>query len=808
MAMDFQEVCSHFRIARQGTDQAQAYCPVHKNGSEKNPSLTISKGENGGTLLYCHVCGKTQTSAILNAVGLSMSDILPNGYKRGKSLKDFAEYPGKNNDFIGARFVESYDYGNKSGYCYTKCRISFPNGSKKFRFCRTDVQGYVTDFRVNNRQGYAALYPFECLQKARDSSGMILYVEGEKDANNANKDGFHAVTAGAADDWKKDLVHHFEGLEVIVVPDRDVPGYKSAARVANDLSSQGISVRVIHWPESFVVDKGDYSDYIDTFPDRSSGLAAFRNLIESALTPEAFKDELRTFQIVHQQESRKEIDHVTEAEVQTIARKILEIEEGKIFPIEDLKCGELIGKLFEDCRYNVTAKSWYWYDGKRWIQDFEGMHIEHAAAVFAEALIYYSKFYVNTDIYHNDMPSFQKDCGSLSKRARRVAAIQDAREIRWFTSDMLDRDKALFNCQNGVLNLDTFEFTPHKPELLLSKIAGCDYNPGSQRKDFLKFVNEIMQNDDDKVRFLQLFTGYVLGGSTKEECFLILFGATTRNGKGTFCETLMRMFGDYGSSIRPESLAVKRNKDGSSPSEDIARLAGVRFLNCSEPAKGLHLDEALVKSLTGGDKITARHLFERSFEFYPQFTIMMNVNYLPLITDTTLFTSGRVLVLPFERHFEEDEQDKGLKLRLQESDNLSAVLNWALEGLKRYKTEGLRKPNCVNKATKEYAEDSDKIKRFFADELIERKGTNVSANDVYQRFTLWCRASGYFAESKQTFFQLLRTRGLLNKTGTVDRKTVKNVISGYILTVNKYITNRPDRPDHSDDEYCSDDEIF
>ena len=776
--MDFREVCSHFRISRQGTDTAQAYCPVHAGGREKNPSLTLSRGSKGGTVAYCHFCGKEGTRKILDAVGLQMSDIMPERQQHGKTVQQFAEWPGKHGEFKGGRFVESYDYGNENGYCYTKCRVSLPDDRKKtFRYCRTDAEGFVSEFKVKNRQEFGALYPFKCLQAAREGSGVILYTEGEKDALNANKDGFQAVTAGGSNDWTNLLVHHFEGLQVVVVPDRDEPGYKSAGRVADELQSHGVAVRVIQWPDSFTVEKGDYSDFIETFPDRSAGVAAFRGLIDSALTLDDFKKILRMKQELY----RQEMERTTEDEVQAIAKKIREAEGGKIFPITDLKCGELIGRFFDVCRFNVTAKSWYWYDGRRWVLDAEGMHIEHAAAVFADALYYYSLFYTNGDILPDDLTDFRAACGSLSKRARRVAAIQDARKIRCFSSEELDADTALFNCQNGVLNLDTFEFMPHRPEFMLSKIAGCDYLPDARREDFPQFVDQVMQGDAEKVRFLQTFTGYVINGRPVEECFLILYGATTRNGKGTFCESMMRMFGDYGASIRPESLAVKNRKDGSGASDDIARLAGIRFLNCSEPAKGLHLDEALVKSLTGGDKITARHLFERFFEFYPQFTILMNVNFLPVVTDTTLFTSGRVMVLPFERHFNESEQDKGLKARLQEPENLSAVLNWVLEGLKRYKAEGLQRPDSVINATADYAEDSDKIKRFFAEELEELQGNVERAADVYGRFVSWCKGCGLFAESKQTFFQLLRGRGLLQKTGTVNGLTVRNVVIGYRL---------------------------
>ncbi len=56
------------------------------------------------------------------------------------------------------------------------------------------------------------------------------------------------------------------------------------------------------------------------------------------------------------------------------------------------------------------------------------------------------------------------------------------------------------------------------------------------------------------------------------------------------------------------------------------------------------------------------------------FKLYVNTNYLPVITDTTLFTSGRVLIIPFDKHFEEWEQDKGLKAEFGKPEVQSAIL--------------------------------------------------------------------------------------------------------------------------------------
>ena len=210
-------------------------------------------------------------------------------------------------------------------------------------------------------------------------------------------------------------------------------------------------------------------------------------------------------------------------------------------------------------------------------------------------------------------------------------------------------------------------------------------------------IRNVMQGDQDLSCYLQKALGYGLTGDTSEECFFLLYGPTTRNGKGTVMETYMKMLGEYGKAARPETIALRQNYNASGPSEDIAKLAGARAVNISEPDKQMVLSAALVKTLTGNDTMSARFLNENSFEFKPQFKLLINTNHLPKANDVTIFSSSRVKVLPFNRHFEPKEQDKTLKKRLEKE--LSGVLNWCLEGLWLMRETGFEPPQSVLNAT-------------------------------------------------------------------------------------------------------------
>ena len=89
------------------------------------------------------------------------------------------------------------------------------------------------------------------------------------------------------------------------------------------------------------------------------------------------------------------------------------------------------------------------------------------------------------------------------------------------------------------------------------------------------------------------------------------------------------------------------------------------------------------------DTINARFLRENSFDFTPQFKLYVNTNYLPTVTDMTLFSGGRVMIIPFDRHFDEGEQDRTLKREFAKPENRSAILNWLIEGYCLLQKEGL-----------------------------------------------------------------------------------------------------------------------
>ncbi|MBP3428260.1 MAG: DNA primase [Clostridia bacterium] len=441
------------------------------------------------------------------------------------------------------------------------------------------------------------------------------------------------------------------------------------------------------------------------------------------------------------------------------------------------------GYLYADyfrrtARYVSERKCWYIYDGAVWKADTGSLAAMEKCKELALLLLQIAAQVKDGALRD---AAIRRAQGWHSRR-RRETILKDAAGVHSLSMRMFDTDSYIFNCLNGTLDLRTMRFHDHRPEDMLTMISGVCYDPQARCPRWERFMQEIMLTPLPepqqtalgeppapsaamaKSRYLQKALGYALCGSTRYECLFILYGATTRNGKGTTMETMLRLMGDYGRTARPESIGARMQQSGSSPSEDIARLRGARLVNISEPDKKLTLSAALVKSMTGNDTLTARFLHENSFEYRPQFKMFINTNYLPQITDLTLFSSGRIKTIPFERHFEEEEQDRSLKETFSRPQNLSGILNWCIEGLRLLEEEGLAEPDAVREATAQYAHESDKLALFMEEFLEPAPAALERTARVYAAYQRWCQDNGFCAENVRNF------RALLSGYARVERR--------------------------------------
>lgn len=313
-------------------------------------------------------------------------------------------------------------------------------------------------------------------------------------------------------------------------------------------------------------------------------------------------------------------------------------------------------------------------------------------------------------------PKYKEFVSKLGNRAPRERILKDAESVKPVRAAVFDAKPYLINCINGTYDLRDFSFREHDWNDFLTMTTNFRHTVSRDVScpRWLEFINEVTCGDAETADFLQRALGYTLFGASNEECMFILHGKTTRNGKSTLLSAFHHLLGDY-AQVAPVGIICKTKleKDYSAPNPVLMKLKGARLVTMSESDESGRLDEQAIKQFTGGEAITGRELYAKPVSFVPQFKMWLSCNTLPTISDKSLFTSERIKVIEFNRHFEEEEQDKSLKTKFQEQDAMSGIFMWAVRGYKRYLWHGLAMPDSMRKVVRNYAKENDLVRMFF-----------------------------------------------------------------------------------------------
>ena len=417
----------------------------------------------------------------------------------------------------------------------------------------------------------------------------------------------------------------------------------------------------------------------------------------------------------------------------------------KDYPHNDTGNANRFADMFRHVlRYSYQNKSWLFWDGKKWSEDITG-ELKKLVDLTIDDMKRQAFEMEDEEEQSALLKWIQKTSASKFKAAMLIET-QHLDKIP-ITLDELDVNKDLLNCQNGIVNLKNGELIPHDPEYMSTRISFAEYDPNSTKKPerWLQFLDEITDGNKPLQHYLQKAVGYSLSGSIREQCMFFCYG-TGQNGKSTFLDIVSKICGTYSSHAQPESIMLS-NKNG--VLSDIARLKGARFVTTVEPNEGVKLNEGLIKQLTGGDKVTARFLYGKEFEFMPEFKLWLGANHKPVIKGTDLGIWRRIHLIPFTVQIPDSKVDKGLihKLRLE----LSPILSWAVEGCLAWQREGLGVPDCVKSATDEYRHEMDTIGQF-CDEYIQTEyGSKISASDLYDIYCHWVDENHEYKMSNTKF---------------------------------------------------------
>jgi putative DNA primase/helicase len=378
-------------------------------------------------------------------------------------------------------------------------------------------------------------------------------------------------------------------------------------------------------------------------------------------------------------------------------------------------------------RYAYDNSTWFIWNDQQWKADNSGAAVRLAKTVPSHILREAEQ--VGGDKASNRIKHAFRT-GAANKLMAMLALATSEPGMPSLTGDF-DQDPMKVNTPSGIIDLTNGNLLAHNPELMQSMITAVPYSSTAACPRWLTFIDQICQGSAELSRYLQQLAGYSLTGMISEHIFIYCYGGG-RNGKSTFLNTIIKIFGDYAGSAPPNLLVSKRNDPH--PTE-LAFLRKLRMALGGEVKPGERLDEGKLKHLTGGEKITAREMRADFSQFTPTHTLWLAGNTKLKIYATDLGMWERIKLIPFKAIFKDGTRDAKLPEKLLAEG--PGILNWCVQGCVDWYEHGFIQPDAVTTATNEYKADENLFQQWL-DERTEAGPHRVPHKELRQNYIMWC----------------------------------------------------------------------
>lgn len=788
--MDFVSLLGRFKDVSEESDGGYlALCPAH---ADSRPSLRIWRGDDNKVRMTCRA--SCDTGSVVDAAGLRWADLFnvtgegatvpkekPQMVGTGPvarlrvwldSLGRDANLPAATyaferfgvtyHDFdrLGLRFAEAEiptlpaarpDFISKSFARYPRLVVPLDGFDGVTRGAQgRDLSGGCPGrwLSLTNPEGQRWA-PYGVF-RGEGGYGAVVVSEGPGDGLTVAGVGYDAVCIrGAAlagsPDLLAELAHGLKGAQVIAAGDNDEAGQRFNRALAEGLKPYGIEVFALPLPD--LGPKTDVTRWREHTVATSNG-PAFAALFHAAVkSARPVVDRA----VAEKEHRRAEVAHRTGAvqvssDMGADAARILGELVTTYGESDAMNAHALVAWTDGRIKY-ASGLGYFVWDGATWIKSAtrvrQEIHAMGAALVLAGCLPESRGFTMTTRI------------DALMTELRSVPSVHvDAEEF--------DAKPHLLSFRNGVVDLRTGKLRAHDKGDMLTVTLPIEYDPSAQAPRWEQFLGEIFPGNPDLVDYVRRLVGYGITGSTSEQCFAVLWGKGA-NGKSVFTDVCTDVFSGITKTTAFATFEDKGN--GGGIPNDIAALRGARLVMASEGESGKPMSEAVLKRVTGKDKVTARFLRQEFFTFAPTFLIMLATNHKPKFRGQDEGLWRRVKLIPFNRYFAPHERDYDLDRKLLAES--AGIVAWAVRGAVEWYANGLRDPESITTATREYRATSDALAGFFpgvlepADDSVMLPGA-----DAYNAYRDWCEAEGLKSTevwSRKAFYGAMEERNIGKK---------------------------------------------
>jgi putative DNA primase/helicase len=395
---------------------------------------------------------------------------------------------------------------------------------------------------------------------------------------------------------------------------------------------------------------------------------------------------------------------------------------GTTFRLTDSDNARRFAAKFGDVyRYDVMRKVYMHWTGIKWTAD-DHQAQEDAKTIAVDLFKEAQAMPNGTDEEKKARTaafSWAKSSGMGPHIREMLRMAQSIPRLKVPDVEMWDANDVLIGFPNGYLDLRTGAFRDPWPEAMITQVAGAPRDTAA-RDDRWDATLERFLPDPAVRRDFQVAMGYSWGGRGKEHMFNA--HGPTKCGKSTIIGAIRNALGDYAGAADIESFTASHTTPGKGGTRsDLAALVGKRLVVASEASERQRISPTTIKQVLGGsDKIPARELYGKQFEFLPRFVLWLLTNELPRIPGDDAAMWERIHVFKFDQYIAPQDRDPTERDKLQDPARAgSAILAWIEEGWWAHIADmkakrGLYLPTTVE-ATAVYRTSQDYIAQFIAE---------------------------------------------------------------------------------------------
>lgn len=680
-------------------------CPAH---SDTTPSLGIKDFANGRIAFKCQAgCKKAEIIAALEVKTGKKYGAKKGSKKadrqpveRGITLQQYSELKKLPVDYLESIWHEGECiYEGKPAIIHTYWGPDLSIAGMKVRL---SIDSHDTLWAMHKESVPYGLFPLEMLRRAGRRISQLTIVEGESDTQTMWFNGIPTIGISGKTGWQDEFARFpqiAEVPEIIIVQEPD------AAKEAQRVALSFIRRRV----------------WLVPFPDDPKDPSALwlRNL-----DPVKFRQVWETV---------------------TSKAGIL-INDG-FAPTDTGNAERLVYRFGDDFRWITNKGTFAVWNGCIWEKNDSGENLlPHTKEVARDARAI-------TD------PNWSKTSESAGKRKAMIAMTKGETDV--LTDDSLfDKHPMLLNVQNGTIDLETGTWREFSRDDFLTKKAPVVFDPLADCPKFDEFMRFIFNRDDETIHWILKALGYSLTGNIGESCFFICYGLGA-NGKTTLIEIVMQLLGsDFATPAKFSTFIVSKLKDSK---YELAQFQDKRLVTSVEPRKAGHLDEEVIKQMTGGDMIRARDIYERDVTYYPEFKLWLAMNNKPRIVGTDDGIWRRVRLIPFQMQIPDSMRVKEFHKVLFGEEG-PGILNRLIQGCLDWRKEGLGMSGAIEQATREFRASQNVIQSFFDEHtILGQNNLHAKAGSLYKAYVAWAEQQNEFVIRQNEFAEELARRGFEKK---------------------------------------------